>query len=482
MFDSIVTGSDLAFLDDDIGNLDSAFALVILRQGVDSAYASHRDPLPVVNAGGDVGGMNHAVALSAAPTSSQLAEPAPAPPARRVRRTPEQKAELIARFEASGLKVARFCRREGLSPTTLPLASRRQARPPSRRPPACCGCRRAKRRRRPHRAEANRHRRLRNGGERRRRRAPRRLRQGGGLMLGTPLPHRSTSPAPTDMRKGFNGLCGLIESAVGAGSGTSSRSHRHRRRAVRLRQPHPRPGQGSPLDGDGLAIEYETVRPGRFELPASTHASDRVDLDATQLRLILDGIDLSSVKRRKRYAHRDQRSPPPDGLAVASNELQELAHSGTRRWPRSSVAKPTEATAPELGATASKLHLATAENVTLRETAEHLQARLDHLTRMMFGRRSERLVDPGAEPPVHDGEAEAQADEPAAPTPCASEQRSPRAAGKQIDPRLRRVEIRHELPAEELTDPVTGELLYGPRRPGHREARLRAHGAVRREP
>ena len=64
--------------------------------------------------------MNHAVALSAAPTAPQLAEPAP-PPARRVRRTPEQKAELIARFEASGLKVGDFCRREGLSPASFYL-------------------------------------------------------------------------------------------------------------------------------------------------------------------------------------------------------------------------------------------------------------------------------------------------------------------------------------------------------------------------
>lgn len=65
------------------------------------------------------------------------------------------------------------------------------------------------------------------------------------------------------------------------------------------------------FDGDGLAIWYKQLEQGRFELPASTSASDRVDLDATQLRLILDGIDLSSVKRRKRYAHRDAPEPPP---------------------------------------------------------------------------------------------------------------------------------------------------------------------------
>lgn len=117
--------------------------------------------------------------------------------------------------------------------------------------------------------------------------------------------------APTDMRKGFNGLCGLIETAVGAGPG-EARPLRVTDGALfvfvnrlrdRVKVLH--------FDGDGMAIWYKQLEQGRFELPASTSASDRVDLDATQLRLILDGIDLSSVKRRKRYAHRDAPEPPP---------------------------------------------------------------------------------------------------------------------------------------------------------------------------
>ena len=157
--------------------------------------------------------------------------------------------------------------------------------------------------------------------------------------------------------------------------------------------------------------------------------------------------------------------------AVVSNELQELraqrdaAVAEAQRWRVRHEATSSElsATASKLGATASKLHLATAENVTLRERAEHLQARLDHLTRMMFGRRSERLVDPAQNHLFTDGEEEAQADEPVETETLTYERKKPRGGGrKPIDPRLRRVEVRHELPAEELTDPVTGELLYEP--------------------
>lgn len=73
--------------------------------------------------------MNHAAAPPAAFTASLPAEsvPPPARRAQRVRRTPAQKAELIARFEASGLKVAEFCRRQDLSPASFYLWRREAA-------------------------------------------------------------------------------------------------------------------------------------------------------------------------------------------------------------------------------------------------------------------------------------------------------------------------------------------------------------------
>ena len=102
--------------------------------------------------------------------------------------------------------------------------------------------------------------------------------------------------APTDMRKGFAGLSGLVESASDlrvTGGGLFVFINRRRDRMKVLC-----------FDGDGLVLWYKQLERGRYQLPVSaTEADDRLPIDATQLRLILDGIDLNSVKRRKRFAH-----------------------------------------------------------------------------------------------------------------------------------------------------------------------------------
>jgi transposase len=54
-------------------------------------------------------------------------------------------------------------------------------------------------------------------------------------------------------------------------------------------------------DNDGLAIFMKRLEAGTYQLP--TIASNQVSLimDRTQVELMLSGIELSSVKRRKRY-------------------------------------------------------------------------------------------------------------------------------------------------------------------------------------
>jgi len=51
---------------------------------------------------------------------------------------------------------------------------------------------------------------------------------------------------------------------------------------------------------DGLAVYHKRLEKGTFELPATDTASV-VCLTALQLRLIIDGIQLQSVKHRARY-------------------------------------------------------------------------------------------------------------------------------------------------------------------------------------
>ena len=91
------------------------------------------------------------------------------------------------------------------------------------------------------------------------------------------------------------------------------------------------------------------------------------------------------------------------------------------------------------------------------------------LTNQMFGRRSERFADPSQHPLFTDGVDEAAemagvsaaADEAGAPA-CKGKKKRRGGGRRPIDPELPRVEIRHELSADELSDSETGELLYEP--------------------
>ena len=58
-------------------------------------------------------------------------------------------------------------------------------------------------------------------------------------------------------------------------------------------------------DRDGYALWYKRLEEGVFKLPRIAPGSDgksaSVELRGSELAMILDGIDLSSVKRGKRY-------------------------------------------------------------------------------------------------------------------------------------------------------------------------------------
>lgn len=54
-------------------------------------------------------------------------------------------------------------------------------------------------------------------------------------------------------------------------------------------------------DGDGMAIFMKRLEAGTFQLPEITSDQVSLAMDRTQVELLLSGIELSSVKRRKRY-------------------------------------------------------------------------------------------------------------------------------------------------------------------------------------
>ena len=98
----------------------------------------------------------------------------------------------------------------------------------------------------------------------------------------------------TDMRKGFDGLCGLVTSVLQKDplSGQLFLFINRRRDKMKILY----------WDGDGLAIWYRRLEQGTFQMPAVSEGQACVEMRSDELTMLLRGIDYSSVKRRKRFA------------------------------------------------------------------------------------------------------------------------------------------------------------------------------------
>jgi transposase len=55
-------------------------------------------------------------------------------------------------------------------------------------------------------------------------------------------------------------------------------------------------------DRDGLVISYKRLESGSIEMVKPVAGEPTVEIDATQLAMLLAGVALSSAKLRKRYA------------------------------------------------------------------------------------------------------------------------------------------------------------------------------------
>lgn len=115
------------------------------------------------------------------------------------------------------------------------------------------------------------------------------------------------SLAPTDMRKSFHGLIGIVEKELGQQIEDGDLFLFFNRRRDRLKVLF--------FTGDGTVILYKHLERGTFE--ALRSADDKVSdvtpqdcltLSTEELRLLLEGIELSSIKRRARWRRDAPRS------------------------------------------------------------------------------------------------------------------------------------------------------------------------------
>jgi transposase len=118
-------------------------------------------------------------------------------------------------------------------------------------------------------------------------------------MLSLALPGRVfLCTLPTDMRKGFDSLAGLVQTELNQDPLSGDLFVFRSRRGDRLKLLY--------WDSDGLAVWYKRLEEGNFDLPGAdghraTVGEHGLVLRPAELAMLLDGIDLGNVKRRKRY-------------------------------------------------------------------------------------------------------------------------------------------------------------------------------------
>lgn len=121
---------------------------------------------------------------------------------------------------------------------------------------------------------------------------------------------------PTDMRKQFNGLHAIVTHSLDQDVMTGDYFVFFNRRQQRCKILY--------WDRDGLVVWAKRLERGRFQIPAAKEDGISVEIDGTTLFMILGGVDLQSVQRRRRYQVPPQRSMTQE-LKGTSNGLPAIA-------------------------------------------------------------------------------------------------------------------------------------------------------------
>ena len=98
---------------------------------------------------------------------------------------------------------------------------------------------------------------------------------------------------PTDMRKSFDGLCGLVSNELGARPDNGSVYIFINKLRDKCKLLHWQSG--------GFVLYYKRLEEGSFELPRYDKSVKSLSLTYSQLVLLIDGLSIGHIKRRKRY-------------------------------------------------------------------------------------------------------------------------------------------------------------------------------------
>src|SRR5207302_1703618 len=120
----------------------------------------------------------------------------------------------------------------------------------------------------------------------------------------------------TDMRCGFDRLAERVNAVVGenplSGHLFVFRSRRGDRLKILL------------WERDGFVLWYKRLEAGVFKLPRMEEGRRSVELRASELAMVLDGIDMTKLKRVPRY----DRAPEAGRTKIGNREEEEKVIAG----------------------------------------------------------------------------------------------------------------------------------------------------------
>jgi transposase len=128
------------------------------------------------------------------------------------------------------------------------------------------------------------------------------------------------------MRKSFDSLRGIVRSAMHLDPLSGSLFIFKNKRGDRIKCIY--------WDEDGFAMWYKVLQRGTFQFPSlQNFSSAGLEIDASTLNMILDGIDLGSIRRRPRFrVTRQQLEKPRTPLEVPLSLASKISDAGNHEY------------------------------------------------------------------------------------------------------------------------------------------------------
>lgn len=98
---------------------------------------------------------------------------------------------------------------------------------------------------------------------------------------------------PTDMRKSFDGLSGIIQNNLNGNPRSGDVFIFINKSRDKIKLLH--------WQGAGYTLYYKRLESGRFELPEYDDVEGSISINYAQIVMIVDGLSIKNIQHRKRY-------------------------------------------------------------------------------------------------------------------------------------------------------------------------------------